>query len=93
MHENIGRKGHGPKPFPDARQSGALSEEDAFMHTHGGCGSRAIYAIVMRVEAGFNAAWRIPAAIMKRAGHIRANGIGKGNSPSAVETARLIHHK
>lgn len=33
------------RPFPHARQSKALQEEDAFMHAHGGWGNQRLYKL------------------------------------------------
>jgi len=93
MHTEILPKGHSAIPFPDKRQSDALREEDEFMQTHGGRGSRAIYAIVMLIESGFDAAWRLPAAIMKQTGRMRANGTWKPTSDPAADTARSHGHE
>ncbi len=40
------------KPFPHARPSQALREEDAFMQLHGGTGSRLIFAIGCGLASG-----------------------------------------
>ena len=93
MPANTFTKGLSPSPFPNERQCRAMNEEDQFMQTHGGSGSRGIYAIVMSVEASFNAILRMPAATVRQVGRIRAKGIRKPNSPSAAGAAHAIHQK
>lgn len=41
----------GCRPFPQARQTEAQREEDAFMHEHGGEGCRATYGVVEAFSA------------------------------------------
>ena len=93
MRQDIFPKGYPFTPFPAGRPSGALSAEDEFMRIHGGRGSRAVYAIVLWMEAGFGAAWRIPAALVMRTGQMRANSTGQPASPSAAGTAHGIDRK
>ena len=93
MHPDIFPKGYPFTPFPARRPSGGLSAEDEFMRIHGGRGSRAVYAMVLWIEAGFGAAWRIPAAMAMQAGRIGANGTGQPASPSAAGTAHGADRK
>ncbi|WP_417409898.1 hypothetical protein [Hoeflea sp.] len=93
MHPDIFPKGYPFTPFPARRPSGGLSAEDEFMRIHGGRGSRAVYAIVLWIEAGFGAAWRMPAAMAMRAGRIGASGTGQPASPSTAGTAHGVDRK
>ena len=93
MRPDIFPKGYPFTPFPARRPSGGLSAEDEFMRIHGGRGSRAVYAIVLWIEAGFGAAWRMPAALAMRAGRIGANGTGQPASPSTAGTAHGVAPK
>jgi hypothetical protein len=43
------RMGSAEVPFPQARPTKALQEEDAFMETHGGAGPRNCYYIAQRL--------------------------------------------
>ncbi|MEH6726512.1 MAG: hypothetical protein V7703_10155 [Hyphomicrobiales bacterium] len=69
---NLGASG---KPFPHARPSQALREEDAFMQLHGGTGSRSIFAGVSRIASGGALArrWSIQLA------HVIANTAKNGS--------------
>lgn len=59
-HPNMGT---GNKPFPDARRSQALREEDAFMHMHGGAGSRSIFYLVNKLSTCVHLTSHLPAVM------------------------------
>lgn len=73
--------------FPDTRKCRALSEEDAFMQTHGGRGSRTIYLIVTGIEAGIIALFRAPGSTVKRLRRLRAGYTARPDAHTASSAA------
>ena len=76
--------------FPDARKSPALSEEDAFMQTHGGHGSRTIYIIVMGIEAGVIALARAPGSTRKLLKRLWVKGTGRTGAQAAASSVGMV---
>lgn len=89
MDEGKFNFGPGARPFPKPRQSGSLSDEDKFMQTHGGAGSRAIYATVVIIEASLKAVGRIPVAALTTMAGLSRFIPGKPASASATSQRRF----
>ena len=62
------------KPFPHARPSQALREEDAFMQLHGGTGSRLIFEIVSRLSSGGSLVRRWSSQVVHAIANTATNG-------------------
>lgn len=61
--------GTGGRPFPQAKQTDALREENAFMHLHGGAGCRWIYGVVEAFSICRNVFKRLLKLIVRNGEH------------------------
>ena len=60
-------------PFPSARRSRALQQEDAFLELHGGVGSRLIFLAVTGIEAALRGVAATVRATRRCSARVAAN--------------------